>query len=276
MTNIELTQITQLLHNDPDKFYTDLAAHKKGYTTEHKQLFSMYNLSKPNIIDYISKQVPHLLKDYVRNEGKLKERIQNVDTFYNYHLYDDEVIYNDITKDRLHLYVKIINDLSERLRNKIYTLIDKTHFTLILNYDLTIPYEYLKDEYLIMYINYKSGMPNFETFLVEMNKPVFVFDNYQYICNDTVDKYIMKNVTIVNENVLKSLLYTGLSVKSILKYNSKFLSCIIPHINTLDEFKILLDSIQNDTTMEDIGKIIGKFPYMRSIIERSVEQKIKG
>lgn len=276
MTNIELTQITQLLHNDPDKFYTDLAAHKKGYTTEHKQLFSMYNLSKPNIIDYISKQVPHLLKDYVRNEGKLKERIQNVDTFYNYHLYDDEVIYNDITKDKLHLYVKIINDLSERLRNRIYTLIDKSHFTLILNYDLDIPYEYLKEEYLIMYINYKSGMPHFETFLVEMNKPVFIFDNYQYICNDTVDKYIMKNVTIVNENVLKSLLYTGLSVKSILKYNSKFLSCIIPHINTLDEFKILLDSIQNDTTMEDIGKIIGKFPYMRSIIERAVEQKIKG
>lgn len=276
MTNIELTQITQLLHNNPDKFYTDLAAHKKGYTTEHRQLFSMYNLSKPHIIEYISSQTPHLLQHYVRNEGKLKEKIGNIDIFYNYHLYDEDVIYRDITKERLHLYVKIINELSDRLKTRIYELLDKTHFTLILNHDLIIPTHYLKEEYLIMYINYVSSMPNFEAFLLDLNKPVFIFDNYQYISNEIVDKYIMKNVTIVNENVLKSLLYTGLTIKSILKYNNKFLTCIIPYINTLDEFKILLDSIQKDTSMEDIGKIIGKFPYMRSIIERAIEQKIKG
>ena len=274
MTNIELTQITQLLHNDPDRFYTDLSAHNKGFTTNHKQIFSLYNLSKHTILDYISSQLPHLLEQYIRYEGKLTTKVPTVDVYYNYKLYSDAVINDDITYNRLHLYANIVDNLSIENQSRFYQQLDKNNYTLILNNDLVVPVQWLKDEYLLLYVNYMSSHPNYENFLVELNEPLFIFDNYKYLANTSVDKYIMKNVTIISEQTAKSLLNTGLSVKSIMTNQPNFLPYIIPYINTIDEFKVMVSLINSSTSMKTIGHILEHFPLFRSTIEKRLERII--
>lgn len=275
MTNIELSQITQLLHNNSDKFYTDLSAHNCGFITDHKQLFSMYNLKKPTFLEHISKQVPHLLKEYVRFEGKLKTKIQSVDVYYNYELYEDNVISDDMVIEKMHLYARIVNNLSETLQEQFYTQLSIKNYTLILNFDLTVPIKYLKEEYLVLYINYMSDKPNFGDFLVDLNKGSFIIDNYKNISNEIIDIYIMRNITIINEQTTKSLLTIGLSVKSIIKYNPEFLPYIIPYINNVDEFRIMLDSITVKTSLKVVEKIINHFPLFKSTIEKRFEEIVK-
>lgn len=276
MTNIELTQLTQLLHNDPNKFYTDLSAHNKGYTTQHSHIFSHYNLYKSTILEYISKQVPHLLEHYVRYEGKLTQKIDNIDVYYNLNLYDDKVISQDITKDRLHLYTKVLHQLSDDNKTSLYDKIDISNYILVLNNDLIVPIRHLKEEYLVLYINYMSTKSNFESFLVELNRADFIIEHYSLLKNDVIDKYIMKNVTIINENVVKSLIHIGLSVSAIIKYNPKTLHYIVPYINTLDEVKYMMSVINSSTKMDTITLILDTFPQISGIIERKIEQIIKG
>lgn len=276
MTNIELTQITQLLHKDPNKFYTDLSAYNKGFVTPNNHIFSQYKLYNREILQYITTQTPHLLEHYVRYEGKLTTKHHNIDVYYNLHLYSDAVINEDITYDRIHLYGQVMDKLSEDNRKKIYSHLDLKSYTIILNNDITVPIQHLKEEYLVLYINYMSDRPNFEQFLIELNRADFIIEHYKLVANETIDKYIMKNVTIINENVINSLLTIGMKATSIVQYNPKTLHYIVPYINTIDELRIMIRAINGETRVETIELIIEKFPYVKGIIESRIDQIIKG
>ena len=270
MTNIELTQITQLLHTDPNKFYTDLSAHKLGFDTQHSYIFNVYLNNNNKLLEHISQFHPNLLKQYVKYEGKLTKKLNNIEVFYNYELYDDIIIKEDLKPDKMHLYVKILNHLSVDLQNLFYSMINLQNYTLILNYDLIIPINLLKDEYLVMYINYMKNNNNFEDFLVDLNRGVFLLDNYHLLACESVDKYILKNITIINETSIKSLLSKGMKIQSILKYKPQSLLYLVDYVTTLRDFKAVLSVINLDTDISIIDKIITKFPLYKNIIDNTL------
>lgn len=266
MKEEELELITKLLHDNSDKFYMNLSAYKMGFKIPEATLFSKYNLFKKQVLTHITTQKPHLLKAFVSYEGKLKENLTNIQPERNFELFDESVHLQNISKNNLRQYLDHWSIISDNLKKKIYNILDLDTFNLIVDYDIRVPVPYIKESYLLLYINVMSGKPDFEMFLDEFDNSQFILANYRKISCPRVEAYIMKHVTIFNDDVYKSLLTFGLPLKVILKYRPQFLTFALQHINTIEELKVVLDNINATTSLKLLNDLIDRFPHFKDVI----------
>ena len=269
LTEQETSEIISLLHNDSDKFYTALSAYKLDFDVQKEYINPINNFIKHNttIINYIIKQTPHLLQSYVKYNGKFNSYIENIEIYYNINIYSNEAIVKDISNNNLHLYVKIIDELDDICKDRIYELLSKDTFSLIIDNNLRIPTLKINENYILLYIVYMSSKNDFLTFMDNLNNPLYIYNNYNNLRCDKIDYYLLKNVNIITQLSLDNLINSGMKLKTILKYRPQFNIYSIGYINTIEDLMSVINSLDEFNSVKFIDELIIKYQNYSDIIK---------
>jgi hypothetical protein len=269
MTNQDTLNVVQLLHDNPFEFYTGLSAYKKGFSTTNKNLYSLYCLYNEDVLNHIIKQTPHLLEHYTNFEGKLKKDI-GINISRNIKLFCDTIIREDIKEDTLSTYALVFNDMSKELKNKFYSLINNNNLKIIKSHKMILPNQYIKEEFLLPYTNYIACTEHYLNFLQSYDNAVFFFNNFERVTpinREILEIYLLNNITIISKESAMSMFERGISISTIIVYKPALIKYLLKEINTLGEFKLLLNTLNYDTDINLIKDIKDNFPDYKKVID---------
>lgn len=263
-------EISKRLEQDEHAFFTALAAHNAGYIND--SVYDNFNVN--SLIGHLSVQRPHLIEKVLPYTGPIKFNLVNVDVKYNLNLYDEEVILKDITSENANFYLEHLNELSDKCKIKLYSVLEAQHVATLQRLRLRVPVMYINNKIKLMYTIYMMNERDYLDYLISLSDPGFIFDNLDRLRNVITEAYILRNVTDINSNSIKALKKYGFTMDKILVFKPEAIEFALDEVNSVGDLILIIKAIQKETSIHILDRLYKEFPEYSNMINDLVRDRI--